>query len=84
MKENSNDVCFRNIVACCLMFAVFVTSSMVALALPENKSATGELIVSGNNMGGNAPFAMLNGERAFSGRTFFSSSTFAPSARFRR
>jgi hypothetical protein len=35
-------------------------------------------------MGGNAPFAMLNGERAFSGRTFFSSSTFAPSARFRR
>ncbi len=77
MKENSNTVCFRNIVACCLMFAVFVTSSMVALALPENKSATGELIVLGNITGGNAPFAMLNGERAFSGRTFFSSSTIA-------
>ena len=77
MKVNSNTVCLRNIVACCLMFVVFVTSSMVALALPENKSAMGELIVSGNNTGGNAPFAMLNGERAFSGRTFFSSSTIA-------
>ena len=77
MKENSNTVCFRNIVACCLMFAVFATSSMVALALPEIKPATGELIVSGTNTGGNAPFALLNGERAFSGRTFFSSSTIA-------
>ncbi len=80
MKENSNTVCFRNIVACCLMFVVFVTSSMVALALPENKPATGELIVSGNNTGGNAPFALLNGERAFSGRTFFSSGTIATTA----
>ena len=77
MKENSNTVCFRNIAACCLMFAVFVTSSMVALALPENKSATGELTVSGTNTDGSQPFAMLNGERAFSGRTFFSSGTIA-------
>ena len=77
MKENSKTVYFRNIVACCLMFAVFVASSTVAFALPETKSATGELIVSGSNASGDAAFAMLNGERAFSGRTFFSSSTVA-------
>ena len=80
MKENSYTVCFRNIVACCLMFVVFVTSSMVALATPENKQATGELIISGNNTGADAPFAMLNGERAFTGRTFFSSGTIATTA----
>jgi hypothetical protein len=77
MKEDSNTICFRNVLACCLMFAVFVASSTVALALPEYKPATGELIVSGRGTGGNAPFAMLNGERAFSGRTFFSSGTIA-------
>ncbi len=76
MKENSKTVYFRNIIACCLMFAVFAASSMVALASPETKSAAGELIVSGNNANG-APYAMLNGERAFSGRTFFSSGTVA-------
>lgn len=76
MKENSKTVYFRNIIACCLMFAVFVASSMVALASPETKSAAGELIVSGNTANG-TPYAMLNGERAFSGRTFFSSGTVA-------
>ena len=80
MKENTNTVCFRSIVACCLMFAVFAASSMVVFAMPDNnKSATGELIVSGHNKGSDAPFAMLNGERAFSGRTFFSSGTIATS-----
>ncbi len=79
MKENTNTVCFRSIVACCLMFAVFAASSMVVFAMPDSKSATGELIVSGHNTGSDAPFAMLNGERAFSGRTFFSSGTIATS-----
>lgn len=79
MKENNNTVCFRSIVASCLMFAVFAASSMVVFAAPDSKAATGELIVSGHTAGGDAPFAMLNGERAFSGRTFFSSSTIAAS-----
>jgi hypothetical protein len=77
MKKNSKTICFRNILACCLIFAIFIASSTAVWALPENKPATGELIVSGNNMGGNAPFAMMNGEHAFTGRTFFSSSTIA-------
>jgi hypothetical protein len=77
MKEKSNTVCFRNILAYCLLFATFVASSTVAWALPENKSTAGELIVSGRNTKGETPFVMLNGERAFSGRTFFSSGTIA-------
>lgn len=79
MKENNKIMCFRSLVASCLMFVVFAATSMVAFAMPENKSATGELIVSGHNTGGDAPFAMVNGERAFSGRTFFSASTIATS-----
>lgn len=79
MIGNNKTVCFRNIIACCLMFSVFATSSMVAFAMPDKNSVTGELIVSGNDASGNTPFAMLNGERAFSGRTIFSSSTVATS-----
>lgn len=70
---------FRNVLACCLMLAIFVASSTFALALPEYKPSTGELIVLGRNTEGETPFVMLNGERAFSGRTFFSSGTIATS-----
>lgn len=80
MTENSINTSFRNILACCLMFAVIVASSTFAWALPENKSATGELSLSGRGSGDNTPFALLNGERAFSGRTFFSASTIATTA----
>lgn len=77
MKENNRIVCFRSFIAGCMMFVVFAASSTVALAMQDSKSTSGELIVSGYDAGGNAPFALLNGERAFSGRTFFSSSTVA-------
>lgn len=80
MRENKMNTSFRNILAGCLMFAVIVASSTVAWALPENRSATGELSLFGRGSGENAPFAMLNGERAFSGRTFFSASTVATTA----
>ena len=47
---------------------------MIALAGTENKSLMGEITVSGN---GSTPFVMLNGENAFTGRTFFSNGTIA-------
>lgn len=74
MKKNKT-IGHRNIIAFCLTLAVFVSSSMVALAAPEKKSLMGELIVSGPGSNGEQVFATLNGERAFSGRTFFSSGT---------
>jgi len=52
------------------MVTVFVSTSMIALANPGT-SLAGEIIVSGHNINGVEPSVMLNGERAFSGRTFF-------------
>ncbi len=65
----------RNITAACLALVIFTTSSMIVLAGTENKSLMGEITVSGNTVGGAAPSVLLNGESAFSGRTFFSNGT---------
>ncbi|MGI8848937.1 MAG: hypothetical protein ACR2HT_02080, partial [Pyrinomonadaceae bacterium] len=55
------------------------TSSMVALAGAEAKPMAGVIIVAGQNMVSNDSFVTLNGERAFSGRTFFSSGVISTS-----
>jgi len=67
----------RNITAACLALVIFTTSSMIALAGTDNKTLMGEITVSGQNANGNAPFVLLNGEQAITGRTFFSSGTIA-------
>ncbi len=74
MKDNLK-LCFRNITALSLIFAILSATSVISLAVPENKSAVGEITVSGNNVDGNGIYVLLNGERAVSGRTFFSSGT---------
>jgi len=79
MKKNTNATRLRHTLTFCLMLAVFSTYTMTASALPENKSLMGELIVSGHNVNGNGVLATINGERAYSGRTFFSSGTIATS-----
>ncbi len=65
----------RNITAACLAMVIFTTSSMIALAGTETKSLMGEITVSGNTTNGNDAFVLLNGENAFTGRTFFSNGT---------
>jgi len=62
----------RNITAACLAMVIFTTSSMIALAGTETKSLMGEITVSGNKTDASV---LLNGENAFSGRTFFSNGT---------
>ncbi len=74
MKTKKYTIRLRNIVAACLAMMIFTTSSMIALAGTENKSLMGEITVSGN---GGTPFVVLNGENAFTGRTFFSNGTIA-------
>lgn len=69
----------RNITAACLTMMIFTTSSMIALAGTEKKSLMGEITVSGQNTNGNAPSVLLNGENAFTGRTFFSNGTITTS-----
>ncbi len=74
MNRNFKAIWLRNFTAACLALVIFTTSSMVALATPENK-LMGEITVSGVRTNGIAPFVMLNGENAFNGRTFFSAGT---------
>lgn len=75
MRKNLYINWLRNITAACLAMMIFTTSSMVALAGVEKKSLMGEITVSGQNTDGNAPSVLLNGESAFTGRTFFSNGT---------
>ena len=72
MKTKNYSIWLRSIAAACLAMVLFTTSSMIALAGSENKSLMGEISVSGNT---NTPFVLLNGENAFTGRTFFSNGT---------
>ena len=67
----------RKALSMCLSVAVLATYSMVALAGPGK--AAGELLVSGKNVNGEAPFVLVNGETARSGRSVFSGSTIATS-----
>ena len=67
----------RKALSMCLCVAVLATYSMVALAGPGK--AAGELTVSGKNANGEAPFVLVNGETARSGRSVFSGSTIATS-----
>lgn len=74
MRMENKFLWLRNVTAFCLMIAVFAATSLVASAAPEKNVSMGELIVSGNGAG-NESFVILNGEKAFSGRTFFSNGT---------
>jgi hypothetical protein len=77
MKNINNWV--RSALAVCLTVAIFATSSMMVLATPGKNSSMGELFVAGQYTDGDAPFVTLNGERAYSGRTVYSSSTIVTS-----
>ncbi len=77
MKMKNKFLWLRHITALSLMIAVFAATSLVASAAPDKNVAMGELIVSGSSVDGSEPAVMLNGERAISGRTFFSSGTIA-------
>jgi hypothetical protein len=67
----------RKALSMCLCVAVLATYSMVALAGPGK--VAGELTVSGKNANGEAPFVLVNGEAARSGRSVFSGSTITTS-----
>ncbi|MDQ4120225.1 MAG: hypothetical protein M3209_02005 [Acidobacteriota bacterium] len=65
----------RKTIAASLASAVFMTSSMFAIAAPGDQPQLAELTVSGASLDGDAPFVSVNGERAFSGRTIQSATT---------
>lgn len=67
--KNHTSTGLSQLTAVCLAFAVFFSSSMFVLAAPGVKTLSAEIIVSGPN-GVENPAVLLNGEQAFSGRTF--------------
>jgi translation initiation factor 6 (eIF-6) len=73
MKNNKAVKLQSRFAAFCLVLSILATTSMFALAAGN---VAGEIIVSGH--GDNASVT-LNGEKAFSGRTFFSSGRIATS-----
>jgi hypothetical protein len=62
----------RRALSTCLCVAILATYSMVTLAF--SGKVAGELTVFGANTNGEAPYVMVNGEAAHSGRSIFSSS----------
>lgn len=73
MKNNKAVKLQSRFAAFCLVLSLLATSTMFVLA---SGSVAGEIIVSGH---GDKASVTLNGEKAFSGRTFFSSGTIATS-----
>ncbi|MCD9187830.1 MAG: hypothetical protein LUM44_15520 [Pyrinomonadaceae bacterium] len=69
----NSKVWIRKALSMCMMVAVTATYSMVALA--NTGKIAGEILVSGKNINGEAPFVKVNGEDAKSGRSIFTSST---------
>ncbi|MEP6924350.1 MAG: hypothetical protein ABI954_07780 [Pyrinomonadaceae bacterium] len=70
----------RSSMASVLLLTLFSTSSMFALAATPDKRLAGELIVAGTSANTDAAVVMVDGERAMSGRSVFSSSTITTSA----
>lgn len=63
----------RKALSLCLCMAIVAAYTTIALAV--SGKAAGELTVSGIGANGEAPFVLVNGEAAKSGRSVFSSST---------
>jgi hypothetical protein len=63
----------RGLLSFLSILAVLMATSSVALAFSD-KDAMGEITVSGNS-DGNGSFVLLNGEKAYNGRTFISNGT---------
>ena len=75
MNKINNANILRSLMSLCLMLTIFTATSAITFAASENSKQMGEITVSGQSADGNGAFVLLNGERAFSGRTFISSGT---------
>lgn len=77
MKFVYNRSPLSHLVVIVLTVAVFATQTMFVFATPGSASVSGEVTVTGPAQRGEKPFVFINGDPAFSGRTFFSNGTIA-------
>jgi hypothetical protein len=75
MKSINNSSVFSHLIVFVLTIAILTGQTMFVLALPEKNSAAGEITVTATADASAKPFVLVNGEQAFSGRTFFSNGT---------
>lgn len=75
MKSSNVCLVFSRLIVFSLSVSLVCVQSMFAFALPAKGAAGAEITVTGQRDGAERPFVVVNGERAFSGRTFFSNGT---------
>ena len=73
--KKSVGLLFSRSVVFSLMVSLMGFQTTMAFAVSDRGVAAAEIIVTGQSRSGEKPFVEVNGERAFSGRTFFSNGT---------
>jgi len=75
MQSSNISRSFSRVLVFTLSISLMCVQTLVAAALPAKGIAAAEITVKGPRNGGEKPFVVVNGERAFNGRTFFSNGT---------
>jgi len=75
MNSTNERSVFSYLMVFVLTVAILAGQSMFVLAIPATGAAAGEITVTGTSTTGEKPFVLVNGDAAFTGRTFFSNGT---------
>jgi hypothetical protein len=75
MKFTHNRSLLSRLIVLVSAFAILTTQTAFVFAVSKSRTAAGEITVSGPAKSGEKPFVLVNGDPAFSGRTFFSGGT---------
>jgi len=75
MTNSNVGLMFSRFLVFSLLLSLLTYQTAIAFTLPARGVAAAEIMVTGQSDAGEKPFVVVNGERAFSGRTFFSNQT---------
>src|SRR5687768_5484622 len=75
MKSTNHRSMFSHVTVFILTFALLTSQTMFVFAVPEANFSAGEVTVTGTANAGEKPFVLINGDAAFTGRTFFANGT---------
>lgn len=80
MNFSHNRPLWSQLVVFVSVFTLLTSQTMFVFAAKESRAAVGEITVSGIAKRGEKPFVLVNGDPAFSGRTFISGGTITTEA----
>lgn len=75
MKFSHNRTLVSRLFVLVSAFAILTSQTAFAFAVSGSRATSGEITVGGSAKKGEKPFVLVNGDPAFSGRTFFSGGT---------